>query len=109
MAAGHSDAATLETVMGRIAVVGAEGPVSDVDAAVLDAAWQVGTLVTNDLALGRRARSLGVAWLRTADLVVWGVRAGTMTVTQGRRAVDALGAAGRITPELAHDYLTDLT
>lgn len=108
LAGGHADAAALETVMDRFDAEETRQPVDDVDAVVLTAARGLGTLVTNDLALGRRARSLGLAWLRTADLVVWGVCTGRITTVEGRRAVDALRAAGRITTELADDYLGSL-
>lgn len=108
LAGGHADAAALETVLSRFDAQETRQPVPDVDTAVLTAARRLGVLVTNDLALGRRARNLGVSWLRTADLVVWGVRIEKLTTVEGRRAVDALRAAGRITTELAADYLEDL-
>jgi len=43
---------------------------------VLAAALGVGTLVSNDLVLGRRAANLGVRWLRTADLLILCVKTG---------------------------------
>lgn len=106
---GHADAAALETVMDRLEMHASATAGEDVDAMVLAAARPIGVLVTNDLALGRRARNAGLAWLRTADLVVLGVRRGTMTPAQARRAVDALRAAGRITATLADAYLEELT
>ncbi len=67
-----------------------------------------GFLATNDLALGRRARNVGVAWLRTADLVVLAARSGLSSSEEARNGIVALLAAGRITPQLANDYLEDL-
>ncbi len=78
------------------------------DAAVLQSAKDIGVLVTNDLALGRRARNLGVAWLRTADLVILAVRVGGISRAEGVAAVAALRDARRITAELAEDYLEEL-
>jgi len=76
---------------------------------VVTAAREVGTLVANDLALGRRARNLGVRWLRTADLVVLGVRTSVISDGEARDAIVALRDAGRLTPELAGEYLEVLT
>nr|MDQ6948409.1 hypothetical protein [Actinomycetota bacterium] len=76
--------------------------------AVLAAARGVGTLITNDLALGRRARNLGVRWLRTADLVVFATRASTIGAGGARDAIVALRDAGRLSHELAVEYLEEL-
>jgi len=104
LARGHPDAAAIEE-----AIVGCERRAGDrkvsADAAVLTAAREVGTLVANDLALGRRARNLGVRWLRTADLVVLGVRTSVISDGEARDAIVALRDAGRLTPELAVEYL----
>lgn len=108
VAGGHADAAALETVMDRLETQVTTTAGEDADVVVLAGARPVGVLVTNDLALGRRARSAGLAWLRTADLVVLGARGGTMTPVQARRAVDALRASGRITTTMADDYLEEL-
>lgn len=108
LAGGHADAAVIETVFGGVDVVPTGGRPGTTDATVLDAARGVGALVTSDLALGRRARSLGLTWLRTGDLVVWSVRAGRVPAVEGRRAIEALSAAGRITTELAQDYVEEL-
>ncbi|HZI97284.1 MAG TPA: hypothetical protein VFD41_07130 [Actinomycetales bacterium] len=109
LAGGHADAAAIESVLERLEVVGTAAEPDSADAAVLHAARDVGALVTNDLALGRRARSLGVAWLRTADLVVWAVRTTGMSAEAGRRAIQTLTTAGRLGDELAQDYLEELT
>ena len=109
LATGYADAAVIETAMDRLEVQPTRGHPVGVDAGVLESARGVGALVTNDLALGRRARSLGLVWLRTADLIVWSVRSGRMSASEGRRAVQALVAAGRITPDLAKDYLEEMT
>ncbi len=81
---------------------------ASVDAAVLLAARAVGALVANDLALGRRARNLGVLWLRTADLVVLAVRTSAMAAGEGRDALSALEASGRLAADLADAYRDEL-
>jgi len=108
LAGGHPDAAAIEA-----AIVGSPRRSGDrrvsVDAAVLAVARDVGTLVTNDLALGRRARNFGVRWLRTADLVVLAARMSLLPATEGRDAIVALRDAGRVTPDLAAEYLQELS
>lgn len=79
------------------------------DEAVLDAAAQIGVLLTNDVALGRRAANLGVRWLRTADLVVLCVRASRLDTQGGFRALDALSSAGRISEQLLIDYRKEVS
>lgn len=64
--------------------------------------------MTNDLALGRRARSLGVAWLRTADLVILAVRTGSISSAEGAASMGALRDARRISVVLAEEYLEEL-
>lgn len=108
LARGHADAAAIESaISGRPRK--ASDRSSSVDAAVLTAAKEVGTLVANDLTLGRRARNHGVRWLRTADLVLLASRAGIIDVPEARTAIVALRDALRITPELATAYLEELT
>jgi predicted nucleic acid-binding protein len=108
LAGSHPDAVAIEA-----ATVGWEERKtppgqSSVDAVVLEASRPVGMLVANDQALGRRARSLGVRWLRTADLVVLLVRTEHIPGEDGRRAVMALRDAGRLTAEMADEYCVEL-
>lgn len=106
-AGGYADAAAIASALA--AYERQPAPTSPtVDGAVLAAGRLDGFLATNDLALGRRARNLGVHWLRTADLVVLGARSGTDSFEEARNGITALMAAGRITPQLASDYLEDL-
>lgn len=109
LAGGYADAAVIESVYERLDVMATPAGSDSADAAVLHAARDVGVLVTNDLALGRRARSLGLIWLRTADLVVLAVRTAAMSAVAGRRAIQALRAAGRLSEELAGAYVEELT
>lgn len=108
LAGGHADAAVIESVFDRLDVVATPTGSDSADAALLHGARDVGAIVTNDLALGRRARSLGVPWLRTADLIIWAVRTAGMSSVAGRRAIQALRSAGRVSEELAQDYLEEL-
>lgn len=101
---GHADALAIESVLGDLPRLAA-APVPSVDAAVLAAAVDVGALVANDLTLGRRARNLGVLWLRTVDLLVVGARRGTLALPDARDGVVALRDSGRITVVLADHYL----
>jgi hypothetical protein len=78
------------------------------DAAVLHLSRSVGTLITNDVALRRRAASLGAGWLRTADLVVLSVRAGRIESERGVAALQSLYSAGRITTDLLDAYRKEL-
>jgi hypothetical protein len=75
---------------------------------VLGIAQEVGVLIANDLALGRRARSIGVSWIRTADLIVLAVRSGWMSSADGAEGLRALEESGRITRELAEAYREQL-
>lgn len=101
---GHADAAALSARVAGVAVTSTtqSGPP---DGRVLEAAQDVGLLVANDLALGRRARSLGIAWVRTADLVVLAVKQGEMSALGGVGALEALRSSGRITVELRDEYV----
>jgi predicted nucleic acid-binding protein len=114
LARGYPDAAAIEQVLKSTASADADagGDLSGmdtVDQAVLEVGRQCGALVTNDLALGRRAANLGVQWLRTADFVLLGVRTGKISAGRGVAAVAALRSAGRITNELLHAYLEELS
>ncbi|MDQ3612328.1 MAG: hypothetical protein M4D85_12140 [Actinomycetota bacterium] len=108
VAGGYADATAVEAALAGRPVTVAPAAATP-DAAVLQAANEADLLVTNDLALGRRARNMGVAWLRTADLVIVAVRTGGISASEGRSALAALRDAGRITAELAEDYLEDLS
>jgi hypothetical protein len=107
LAGGHADAVAIEEALAGLPRRRSDREVS-ADAAVLAAARVAGTLVANDLALGRRARNLGVRWLRTADLVVFAYRTSAIGADEGRAAIVALRDAGRLSPELAADYLEEL-
>ena len=78
------------------------------DTRVLDGALGIGVLIANDLALGRRARSLGVTWVRTADLILLSVKKGSMSAAHGVEGLHALEASGRIASELADSYREQL-
>jgi hypothetical protein len=108
LAAGLADAAAIATAIADLPVRQTASGTTPVDTVVLGAAVVAGTLIANDLALGRRARNLGARWLRTADLVVLLAKTDRITAPEARRAVLALADAGRITSDLAHDYLEDL-
>jgi rRNA-processing protein FCF1 len=105
---GYADAVAIATAVKALTVADPVGA-RTVDEAVLSVGRRHGTLVTNDLALGRRAANVAVRWLRTADLVVLCVRAGRSSPDRGAAAVRALRSAGRITDELARSYLEELT
>jgi len=105
---GHADAAALSSAVAGIAPTSTGRGKAAVDARVLEGAQVVGVLVANDLALGRRARSLGVAWIRTADLIVIAVQNGSMSLIEGTEALQALVSSGRITRELADGYEAQL-
>ena len=83
-------------------------PAGSVDEAVLAAALGVGTLVSNDLVLGRRAANLRVRWLRTADLLILCVKTGTVSQDDGRAVLNALHASGRLTSALLTTYLEEI-
>jgi hypothetical protein len=105
---GHPDAAAIETAVKALRTADAVGA-GTVDDSVLAVGRRHGLLVTNDLALGRRAANLSVRWLRTADLVVLCVRTARITPTRGVAAIRALRGAGRITDGLATTYLRELS
>ncbi len=106
-AGGHADAIAVESVLSaRLRRV--VDPAPSVDAQVLAAAVEIGVLVANDLALGRRARNLGVTWIRSADLLVLATRTGSLAPHQARDAIAALRDSGRITADLATSYLEEL-
>jgi predicted nucleic acid-binding protein len=107
LARGHADAAAIEDAVLPLASQ-VTGVTDNVDAAVLRLGVDAGLLLTNDLALGRRAANLGVGWLRTADLVVLCVRRGRIDRRQGRAGLRALHHAGRITGELLEVYDEEL-
>jgi hypothetical protein len=104
---GCADAAAIGAAVKALVTADPVGT-RTVDDAVLTVGRQHGLLVTNDLALGRRAANLSVRWLRTADLVVLCVRTRRMSYDRGRTAIRALRSAGRITDELARTYLEEL-
>jgi rRNA-processing protein FCF1 len=107
LAGSHPDLAAIETTISRLPVRPTPPSSAPVDAAVLAATREIGILVTNDLALGRRARNIGQRWLRTTDLIALAIDAGTLSAGEGRRAILALLDAGRITSELANAYLEE--
>jgi hypothetical protein len=107
-AGGHPDAAAIEAALSDHRVDHAPREGASVDERVLAAATDVGLLISNDLALGRRARNLGASWLRTADLVIWMAGTQRLSASAAPAAIVALRDAGRISPELAGDYLEDL-
>lgn len=107
MAGGYSDATAIESAIGALQTL-ATKQAGTVDQQVLAAARDVGRLVTNDLALGRRAANLGADWLRTADLVILCVRVGSVESDEGRAVLTALHAAGRLSPSLHASYLKEI-
>lgn len=112
LARGYPDAAAIEqalkTVSDPTEEAGNPADIHPVDHAVLKAGRRHGALLTNDLALGRRAANLGVQWLRTADLVVLCVRTSKVSSQRGIAALKALHGAGRITESLLNAYLEEL-
>ena|SRR5438552_1517651 len=105
---GHPDAAALTAAVAGVRVTTTTGRERAVDARVLDAAKDIGVLIANDLALGRRARSLGVAWIRSADVILLAVRSGSVSSREGLDGLRALEDTGRITSELAEAYREQL-
>jgi hypothetical protein len=106
VAGGHPDATAIEHATRRWAVRSSGRAAAwPVDAVVVAAAAQAGLLVSNDRALGRRARNLGAQWLRTADVVVLLQETGAMDAGEARAAIVALRDATRLSPELAEAYL----
>ncbi|PZR78047.1 MAG: hypothetical protein DLM65_14210 [Candidatus Aeolococcus gillhamiae] len=104
---GYPDATALSAAVASIPQTPTSGS-APVDARILDAAQSIGMLIANDLALGRRARSLGIAWIRTADLVILAVKNRSMSAREGIEGLSALEASGRITQELADAYREQL-
>lgn len=104
---GHADAAAIEGAVKPLDSVSVPEARS-VDEAVLHLGRTEGVLLTNDVALGRRAANLGANWLRTADLVVLCVRADRIERARGLAALAALFDAGRLTTELLDAYRTEL-
>lgn len=108
LAKGHADAAAIEH-----ALRGAEridDPVGEtVDEMVVAAAQAVGTVITNDLVLGRRSRNVGTTWLRTADLVLMARQTGVLEMAACGAAITALHDAGRITDALRDAYQRELS
>lgn len=104
---GYADASALESSLVGLPRIPASAG-TNVDASVLAAAVDAGVLVANDLALGRRARNLGVTWLRSADLALVGVTFGAISSDEARGAIIALRDSCRITPQLAAEYLEEL-
>ena len=105
---GHPDAAALTAAVAGVRVTTTTGRERAVDARVLGAAQDIGVLIANDLALGRRARSLGVAWIRSADVILLAVRSGSVSSREGLDGLRALEDTGRITSELAEAYREQL-
>ncbi len=105
---GHPDAAALTTAVASVPVMTTKAQHGPVDARVLEAAQDVGVLIANDLALGRRARSLGVSWIRTAGVILLAVRSGSISTAEGIDGLTSLEATGRVTRELADAYRDQL-
>lgn len=103
----HADAFAIESML-ETETRHTSPAVSTVDQAVLLAAVADGVLLANDLTLGRRARSLGARWLRTADLLVMLVEAGSLSPDDARNGIESLRSAGRITDSLRDEYLERL-
>lgn len=104
---GHADAAAIESAVAPLEIR-SSGQTGSVDERVLDLGRRVGLLITNDVALGRRAANLGAGWLRTADLVIVCARLDKIPVDRARAALRSLHDAGRITPELLEAYVKEL-
>lgn len=106
IARGYADAASIEAAIKDLPTVDARSAPTN-DAAVLEAGQRIGTLLCNDIALGRRATNLNVLWLRTADVVLLSVKSGAISAERGRGALRALHGSGRITHELLTAYLEE--
>jgi predicted nucleic acid-binding protein len=104
---GHADAVAIEAALEGIEEVIVDGALRG-DAAVLAAAREDGRLLSNDQALGRRARNLGLGWLRTADYVVLCARTGRCSMATARGAIEGLHDSGRITRALRDAYAEEL-
>ena len=107
LAGQHADASAIDAAL-RSEPRQAAPVAPTIDQAVLLSAVADGTLLANDLALGRRARNLGARWIRTADLIVILQRTGRYTANHARNAIAALWSAGRITKSLRDQYLEAL-
>lgn len=107
LAAGYPDAAAVESALAgtRVRPSRHSGPA---DRAVLEASRRATLLLCNDQALGRRARNIGVRWLRTVDVVRVLHDLGLVSPTEARGAVVALRDALRITPALAREHLKEI-
>lgn len=104
---GHADAAAIERALRRAERI--DDPEGDtVDEMVVAAAQAVGTVVTNDLVLGRRSSNVGATWLRTADLVMLAHKTDALDAAVCQAAIAALHDAGRITEALRDAYLEEL-
>lgn len=106
---GYPDAVAIELAIKELPATGESVSADSVDSAVLQAGRTHGALLTNDLALGRRAANLGARWLRTGDLVVLCVRTGRLDTAGGAAALRALHDAGRLTDDLLDAYLEELS
>lgn len=108
-AGGHVDATAIETATSAFTVRStARWAGHSVDTVVVEAAAKVGLLISNDRALGRRARNLGAHWLRTADVVVLLQERRTIDAVEARAAIVALRDAKRISEGLADTYLDQI-
>jgi len=104
---GHADAVGIEQALS--ALTPAPDPdQASVDAMVISAAADVGALASNDAVIGRRAANLGARWLRTGDLVLFGLAAGSYRKAVAIQAIEALAATGRINAHLRDGYLKDI-
>jgi hypothetical protein len=107
LARGYPDAAAIADAVSG-ATITPRVDASSVDHAVLLVAKEYGLLLTNDVALGRRAANIGVRWLRTADLVLLGVRTERVIERRATAVLYGLHNAGRLTTALFEDYLKEL-
>jgi hypothetical protein len=103
-ASQHPDAFVIEAAL-RTTPRDPSPDAPTIDQAVLEAAVADGILVANDRTLGRRARSLGARWLRSADLLVLLATRRSCSREEARNGVESLWAAGRITESLRDEYL----
>ncbi|MGF1645625.1 MAG: hypothetical protein ACFCVF_01685 [Kineosporiaceae bacterium] len=107
LALGYPDAAAIaDAISGAADLDPVDAPT--VDQAVLITAKGYGLLLTNDVALGRRAANIGVRWLRTGDLVLLCVRTERVTERRATAVLFGLHDAGRLTSALFEDYLKEL-
>jgi hypothetical protein len=106
-ASQHPDAFVLEAAL-RTQPRDTSPNAPTIDQAVLEAATADGILVANDRTLGRRARSMGARWLRSADLLVLLASRRSCSRQEARNGVESLWSAGRITESLRDEYLERL-